>query len=401
MTANRRVILYSHDAMGIGHIRRNLRIAAALRNASDQTTILLISGAAEGTYFPVPAGVDFLALPSLRKHDNGHYEPRRLGVNSEQLIDMRARTIAAAVDSFRPDALIVDKLPRGVAGELVPALSALRNTNARCVLGLRDILDDAAVVRAEWTAGHYDEWITRHYDAIWVYGDRALYDTAAEYDFSPQISAMTKYAGYLDKVESPDSSTPCPLPADKQIVLCMCGGGEDAGALALAFARAPLSPDQHGVILTGPFMPVDDRAAVRVMAEHRSDMDVIDFTPNPIALLHKASRVVLMGGYNSVCEVLTTEIPALVVPRVRPRSEQLVRAEALAARNMIDVLVPDAATPAAIGAWLAKPAAKVSARKSLDFGGLERLPMLLDELLAPAKVEVTIAHRRRDRHVVG
>ena len=49
--------------------------------------------------------------------------------------------IRAALDAFKPDIFIVDKLPRGVCRELDPALELLRRTGTRCVLGLRDILD--------------------------------------------------------------------------------------------------------------------------------------------------------------------------------------------------------------------------------------------------------------------
>src|SRR3712207_9415316 len=65
---------------------------------------------------------------------------------------------------------------------------------------------------------------------------------------------------------------------------------------------------------------------------------VLEFVPEPALLLARADFVVAMGGYNTVCEALSFEKRALIVPRVTPRREQMVRAERLRDRGLIDVL---------------------------------------------------------------
>ncbi|HVM13584.1 MAG TPA: hypothetical protein VM287_04560, partial [Egibacteraceae bacterium] len=40
----RRVVLYSHDTLGLGHVRRNLAIAGAFVRGEPRPDILLISG---------------------------------------------------------------------------------------------------------------------------------------------------------------------------------------------------------------------------------------------------------------------------------------------------------------------------------------------------------------------
>ncbi|HYT04332.1 MAG TPA: hypothetical protein VEM13_05555, partial [Gemmatimonadales bacterium] len=95
-----------------------------------------------------------------------------------------------------------------------------------------------------------------------------------------------------------------------------------------------------------------------------------------------ADRVVAMGGYNTVYEVLSFEKPALIVPRVTPRREQLIRAERLRALGLVDVLHPEALSAAALSTWLARTPAPVRpARERIDFNGLRRVPQLLEELL--------------------
>src|SRR5215831_4362720 len=76
-----RIALYSHDTMGVGHMRRNLLIAAALARLRSPAVILLIAGAREVNAFGVPPGVDCLSLPALRKEGNGQYQARHLDLS--------------------------------------------------------------------------------------------------------------------------------------------------------------------------------------------------------------------------------------------------------------------------------------------------------------------------------
>src|SRR5262245_187949 len=186
----RRIALYSHDTMGIGHVRRNLLIAQTLVRSASGTSILLIAGAREACAFALPPGVDCLTLPSLSKDGDGAYETRRLGIDKEELVTLRARAVAAALDSFGPDVLIVDKVPRGALCELDLALHTLRTRGrTSCVLGLREVLDDPASVRREWDSLGNEDAIRTYYDAIWVYGDPLVYDPVAEYGFAADVAA--------------------------------------------------------------------------------------------------------------------------------------------------------------------------------------------------------------------
>src|SRR5262249_40876017 len=110
---------------------------------------------------------------------------------------------------------------------------------------------------------------------------------------------------------------------------------------------------------------------------------VVEFVTDPEFLLERADRVVAMGGYNSVCEVLSYAKPALIVPRVKPRREQLIRAERLRDLGLPDTLRPDELTPRGLSDWLARELPPLPpARYRIDLGGTARLPQLLAEVLA-------------------
>ncbi len=378
--------------MGLGHMRRNLLIAETLTDAGLPVSVLLIAGAREASLFSLPPGVDVLTLPALRKEGAGHYVSRSLGLSPAQMHALRAQAIRAAVEAFEPHVLIVDNVPRGAVGELTPTLEMLRaRRSARLVLGLRDVLDDPAFVRREWAAAGNEQAIRDFYHAVWVYGDPAVYDLVREYRWAADVAARVHFTGYLDRRRElrtgPDDPAGPAAMSSRPYVLCTVGGGEDGAALARAFAEAVLPAGLRGVILTGPFMDAEIRAELRRRAERRLDFSVVEFLSEPLRLLEGAERVVAMGGYNTVAEVLSYEKPALIAPRVTPRREQWIRAERLAALGLVEVLSPEAATAQAISRWLAAPPARLPVRGRIDLNGLQRLPGLLEALLPASRGE--------------
>jgi len=390
----RRMVLYSHDTMGIGHMRRNLLIAQTLASPPFRASVLLIAGASEASAFGFPSGVDCLTLPSLRKESNGHYQSRRLRMETKQLIQLRAKAIAAALDEFAPDVFVVDKVPRGALGELEPALQSLkRRGSTRCILGLRDVLDDPATVIREWAEEKNEDAVREFYDAVWVYGDANVYDPVREYQLTTDVAAKVKFLGYLDQrqrtgiadSEGAEVLKALSAPSDR-LAMCTVGGGQDGAHLAETFAQAHFPPGMTGVILTGPFMPAEARRRLAAHSARNPNLRILKFVTDADLLLSRADRVVAMGGYNTVCEVLSFEKPALIVPRVKPRLEQLIRAERLKNLGVIDVLHPDQLTPDSLTSWLQgdRPSPR-GVHKQINLNGLRNLVRSLEELfIAPA-----------------
>ena len=384
----RRIALYSHDTAGLGHTRRNILIAAALVAAHPETDVLLLTGAPEAAVLPLPPSTDVVTLPTVQKHTDGHYSPRRLSCSLEELLLMRSATIDAALASFDPDLLVVDKMARGLGGELDEALSTMRTLGrARIVLGLRDVLDAPPVARREWKENGTTRALREFYDAVWVYGDPDVFDPVLEYHLPHEVTAMLSYTGYLAG-PAPDSlrvrhqvSAP-PAPPDEPFVLCLVGGGQDGHALAGAFAAARFPAGHRGVVLIGSQMPAPDRDSLLHQAERRDDLTVHDFVPGAHEFVTRAGAAVSMGGYNSVCELLAARRPTLLVPRVTPRAEQAVRAERLARTGWVDVIDPADASPARLSEWLSRSVNKApEPRRDVELRGLTRLPLFAEELL--------------------
>ncbi|MCA9178281.1 MAG: hypothetical protein KDB14_27650 [Planctomycetales bacterium] len=398
-----RVLLYSHDTVGLGHIRRNQAIACELSRSVPNPNILMVSGARQCMLYEIPSSVEFVTMPGLRKATDGSYVARNSALSTECALWMRSEVLLTVARTFDPHVVIVDKVPRGVCGELEPALRMLRESGrARIVLGFRDILDDAETVSREWSRDNFDDAIEQFYDSVWVYGDPRVCDFASEYHLPPSVSRKLEYLGYLDR-NGLEGSSAGELPASvtdaESPMLCMVGGGEDGAQVALAFAQARYPAGSTGIVLTGPYMSDEVRQQLQHFARGRNDLQVLDFVSQPQALLERASRVVAMGGYNSVCEILTHQKPALIVPRVSPRQEQLIRAQRMEQLGLLQMLHPSKLCPAAITSWLQKPVDHVPAEERIRLGGLDAVACRVGQLaksaaLPPARFpELSLASR--------
>ena len=400
-----RVAFYSHDTQGLGHVRRNSLLAAALVAAFPEVTVLLVSGAREAAALPMPERTRLVTLPGLAKDVDGRYRPRAAGCSLHDLVAARSGLIEDALAAFAPDLLVVDKVARGAFGELDRALVLLRAAyGTRLVLGLREVLDDVMTTRREWRAEGTAEAVLRHYDQVWVYGDRAVFDPAREYSWPEGVRRRVRYTGYLghgrDELLSARPGA-APAVADTvrgPFVLGLVGGGQDGGRPARAFAEAAYPAGHAGVLVTGPFLPPAEARRLEALAGSRPDLRVLRFVGDVPALARRAAAAVSMGGYNATCELLSAGCPTLLLPRTRPRREQALRAEHLARRGLVDVVPADRVTARAVSAWLARQTGgrRAGTSPEIDLDGLRRLPAMAAALVDPPRQAL---ERREHDHV--
>lgn len=394
----RRIALFSHDTQGLGHIRRNIEIAAAIVEAEPATDVLLIGATPAATGLPLPANTELLVLPAVAKDGEGSYAPAGLGLPLADLLDLRGRLVATAVRAFAPDLFIVDKLARGLDGELDEALRVThqirghRGRAIRVVLGLRDVLDAPAAAQREWRVSGSSRAVRAHYDALWVYGDPVVGDLVGDLDLPADLAERVVHTGFLGHgrgrhVPKPSTSL---TPLGKPYVLCLVGGGQDGYALARSFVDAVRPAGHRSVVVAGPHMNGEELQRLEAAA-HTRGVIVHSFTDRTLELVESASAVVTMGGYNSVCEVLATGGPALIVPRVTPRLEQAVRAERLARHTHLDRMHPRHADPARLSGWLRDAVRRPRAVQAVDLDGLRRIPHLVEALLSSEAAEAAEA----------
>jgi len=347
--SRRRVLFYSHNGVGVGHLQRQLDLATAFRHRHPDSVVLLASGSHAASMFKIPAGIDYVKLPSLQKVDGRTWIPRELPLPLRDVIELRADLLRDTVRTVSPDLLVADFMAAGPYGELLPALKELQRRGGRAVVGFRDVLDEPAFVRQVWgEAGVYDV-LRQHYSAICVYGDPRMLDFVEAYGLDDDLASRLHYCGYLGR-GAPAGSGSAGTP-ERPLVVATSGGGADGPALLETFVQAAgqLQSRVGGTwtAVTGPLMDDDDHARIVSLAEH-DEVTVHRVVPDLRSTVATADCVVSMAGYNTVCDIMSYRRPSVLVPREQPSKEQCLRAERLQEWGVADVVHADDLRPAGL-----------------------------------------------------
>ena len=216
-------------------------------------------------------------------------------------------------------------------------------------------MDNADITIQEWEEkGIYDA-MEKYYDEIWVYGRRDFYDPIREYRIPPQVASKMHFTGYIPrKIPTQEDIRAIRgelgLQNDEKLILVTIGGGGDGHPIVKTFLRAfhpsegRLPEKTRVVIVTGPFISSRDYQEVFRIAQSLG-FTTFKFHRFMESLIGAAQLVVSMGGYNTVCEIVSQAKPFLILPRTVPREEQLIRAQVLCSQGFCDYLHPDEVNP--------------------------------------------------------
>ncbi|MHB1510081.1 MAG: glycosyltransferase family protein [Acidimicrobiales bacterium] len=377
-----RVLLYSHDTYGLGHLRRNLAIARRLLDSSGSTRVVLASGSPVLDRVARPPGLVCVQLPPVVKTGVDEYRSSDRSLSLSLVSRARSAVLSDIVARWQPDALLVDHAPQGMKGELLPVFDTvrLRSPETKVVLGLRDILDDPARVQATWKAEGTYEILESVYDGVVVYGDRDVFDLAPAYDIPEPLASCIEYCGYVTANRPQAPVRPAELTGDGRYLLGTVGGGGDGVEVLVATAHSAAARGLQSVLCTGPLMPATDRQILAEATKGIAGIAVVEHVADLAAVALGADCVVTRGGYNSLCELINLAVPTVVVPRMWPRREQLLRARAFAARGLVHVVEApqEALIPAVTKAVSKAIGTPAGVRDELDCNGAQRVVRFLE-----------------------
>lgn len=339
-----RILMYSHDTFGLGHLRRCRTIAHSLVEDYRGLSILIISGATIAGAFDYRVRVDFVKIPSVIKLRNGEYTSMQKHIDLHDTLSIRQSIILSTAQNFKPDIFIVDKEPLGLQGEVEETLAWLKARGTRLVLGLRDVMDAPHLLDAEWKRKDVMSKIDQFYDQIWVYGPPEFYDPLVGLDVPASVRSRMNFVGFLQRSVW-RADTPV-VRREGDYILVTTGGGGDGAELVHnvihAYQQDP-TLTHKALLVLGPYMPAKQRRKLIRKGSKIPYIEVIEFDNRMEELIAGSTAVVAMGGYNTFCEILSFDRPALIVPRTTPREEQLIRARRAAELGLVDMLLPDEA----------------------------------------------------------
>jgi predicted glycosyltransferase len=324
-----------------------MAIASHLRGP--ETNILILTGSPIVGRFLFPDQVDFVRIPGMIKKTNEEYLPLSIKIDPKHALNIRKNIITATAKTFQPDLFIVDKEPLGLKKEVLPTLRWMRQhlPNTKTILGLRDVMDSAETIRKDWKKKGVYEILDKLYNEIWVYGIRDFYDPIKEYLIPETINRKMHFTGYIPR-KAPGAKAVRQirkeqrLNKDDKLVLVTIGGGGDGYNVMDTFLTM-LESEPGGsfpfksVLITGPFMPRKKRMEI-FNRGRQLGVKTYRFYRRMEKIQAAADLVISMGGYNTICEILSQRTVSLIIPRDTPRKEQLIRAQILQSLNLADYI---------------------------------------------------------------
>ena len=349
-----RVLIYSQDGFGLGHLRRNLNISLQIKRQAPSSSILIIADSPVAPFFKLPPKCDFIKLPTIVKVDAGVWRPNQLPMNYKELLKIRADIVRSVALSFRPHVFLVDHMPHGALGELAEPLKALKRhyPETKVVLGLRDILGAPDVIRKTWKSEGAFDAAEEYYDRVCIYGSPDVFDVTSEYEFPAGLRSKADYCGYVARDASkrngkrPVNGAVAKYMPDngEKFIMVTGGGGADAAYFMDKFLESAklLKKDMKftAVLSAGPFMHEKQFRYLRKKAK-ATPVRVTRIGADSIAIMRRADLVISMAGYNTVSEIMRFRKNAIIVPRPGPSAEQTMRTNILSERGLFHSIHPN------------------------------------------------------------
>ena len=373
----RRILFYVQHLLGIGHLVRAGRVAAALAKGFE---VLFVVGG-EMPLELEPGSIDVVRLPPVRAGEGGfsalvHPDGRPFGADDEA---RRRDLLLDCFDGFEPDVLLIEAFPFGrrpMRFELLPLLERAVGARRRPMIAcsVRDILQARRPEREAETV----DLVRRFFDVVLVHGDPAIFPLEGSFPSAADFADRIRYTGMVGP--APAGPEEARFDADDRFDVVVSVGGGAVGAdlveAALEAKRLTSLDARRWLVLTGPNLrrdsprPADGHVVIR------------SFDPRLPQRLAEAQVSVSQAGYNTVADLMAAGCRPVLVPFGRGgETEQIRRAAVLDARGWAVTLTEADLAPASLAAAMERALRLPAARPAFTLGGAERSRTVLEREL--------------------
>jgi predicted glycosyltransferase len=378
----RSVLFYVQHLLGIGHLRRALRIVEAL--AREGIGVTLVSGGEPLSMQACAFAERVVQLEPIRARDAGFKS--LIGATGRPIDDMLRETRRAALlgafAAARPDTVLIESFPfgrRAFRFELDPLIDAVRSRRPRPLVlcSLRDIIVAPADPKR---CREIVDRIRADFDFVLVHGDPAFIALEASFPLASEIADRLIYTGYVGEARELDGAGGA---SETSEVLVSAGGGAVGGTLlstALETRRRGCLGGFDWRLVAGPNLPEAEFHALASRLPERVFLE--RYRPDFPQLLRQCRVSISQAGYNTVLDILAARAAAVVVPFASEReTEQSLRAEALAARGILELVRESELSPETLAGGIDRAIVRDPGVVAIDTGGARRTAAVIAEMI--------------------
>ncbi len=353
----KRVMFYCQHVLGMGHLVRSTEVVRAL---AESFSVLFVVGGEIPAGFDMPEQIEILELPALKTAaDFSNLQSCDPSLDLEVIKTIRRDLLLRVYDQFQPDVLVTELFPFGrkrFSFELFPLLerahSCGQHSRPLVVCSLRDIL--VARDDQEEYEDRVCQIINAFYDLVLVHGDGNIQRLEETFLRALDLHCAVEYTGYVVRKQSTGAGSEIHQVAQDTVptIIVSNGGGQTPEGHVLLECTLRAAAVLQGEIphqfcvFTGPFMPESAYMRLQELARDATNVTLSSYTPHLSAHLAQADLSISMAGYNTIMDVLTAGVRALVYPFTGGgNQEQTHRANRLAALGVLTTLQDGQLTP--------------------------------------------------------
>ena len=306
-----RIAFYCHNTYGLGHVVRSLTIAEAVVARGAECKV--ITGCRHIERLRIPRWVDVHRLDPVEMDAVGRPLPAADDPDKSNITARRSNQILKFCLAWRPDCIVVDHHPLGLAGELVDTLLCARLANMRAVWGVpypEDMpLKPYHNPRLRRSLGRYQHLL--------AYSDKTFDDILESWN-PALLPRQVDYVGVV-------TNRVAAKHARGKSIVALCGGGYGSDPFHKLVLAATARFGHSLRIVAGPQSQTD------TMRQHRTGRQFELVPPLPVEdALEDAAIVISRAGYNTAFHLVQTNLPVIFIPRKLLNDDQPRRADKLA-----------------------------------------------------------------------
>ena len=377
------ILIYAHDGRGLGHVGRSAAIGMAIRRLYPELKVCLVSGCSKTQDLIGEAPLDWLKLPAYRTEvvsGRSRGVDGLSGYSDPELGVIRAEQIRQMVLLYRPRLVLADHSPQGKHKELIPALKMSgMGTSTRWLLGIRGIVGNVKQTTSDLAKNVYRDF----YSGLFWYGDSVVLGAGIKSALETRFNSEVHECGYVSRlselayIQTPETEKRY----DCTISIPWLGEGTAVflETLAAVFKTMASSFGQC-IFFMGDGVP---EKIVKTF-EGLDRCRVEPFGSRYAQAINLSRSAVIFGGYNSIVDVLSKGIPALVVTRNMNDGEQQQHLDALCtASDLLSVVEEQGVGEEVLKEKLSLLLSESSINKTtqVDINGAENTAQLLASFL--------------------
>lgn len=346
--------------------------------------MLILSDAPTIGQYSFKTGIDFIYMPRAPGNATPIEDAIGYGGDACDALAVREALIRRIAEVFRPHLFLVDEQPLGIHREIRRTVCALKARGTHLVLGLSDMGDHAFDHHSHGSTTGAAAELADLYDDIWIYGPREISDGPGGHPVADGVGSKASYIGYLCHPPAAPRD-PHTISAETDSFILVTGGSDGAEIIDWVLSAYDYDPNlPYGCcIVLDPLMDDATRARLERRIEANTKIRIMTFASD--LEMKSAIGVIGVGSYDTVCEILSTDLPAAVVPLPdqpahRARAEQLQRLGLIQLLEASDIRLPSGMAHAIrdLGRQSHQPRSKF---RNL-FSGLDLISQSVDHLVS-------------------